>query len=139
MSAVDDFMTQVTASVAVQINSTALVTGTNFFKGYVPTLPNDAVLIVHHPTPGPVRKMGSGTAGIVHHNAVFQVTARSLTHGAAVACMQALVDKMDNFVGTINGHTYLWVTMRSGPVDFGQDENKRFRISATFQMQGSVL
>jgi len=144
MSAVNDFRNKMVAAGLVFDTITdepgiALATSTNVFAGMFPVSPNNAVRVATLPSPGPVRKMGSGVAGIVHYNVMVQVVVRAKGYSVANNMMAAIVTAMDNFVGTIGSTAYKHIVLVMGPFDLGHDENKRFQFSATFQMKGGSV
>lgn len=140
MSAITDFKDKLLAAPVLEFNDgTDLAYGTNLFVGQSPGTPDDAVILTGFPTPGPERKMGALTAGIVYHNVMVQVVVRSKNYTRCQAMCASVVERIDNFTGAIGANTYHHILMRSGWMEFGHDESKRFRMSATFMMRGPVL
>lgn len=83
--------------------------------------------------------MGVGAASVVHYSPTIAVLVRGATYDVCTAKMAAVIAAMDNYVGTIGTTRYLHIGLQYGPIDLGQDENKRFRQSAMFTVRGASV
>jgi hypothetical protein len=109
----------------------------NVFGGTMPPLPNFAIAIYEHTGFRPIRAMGSRRMDVL----TLQIIVRDIDSTVARARAYAIYTALDvdfNLLSPaariINGVQYYAILAKHAPFMMGQDENKRFRWTCSFEV-----
>lgn len=108
---------------------------TTTYKGFLPELPDDALLLSETGGLPPVHAMSGSAGNAVEERPSVQVMRRSPVYNRARAEMNVIVKLLDGFGDrSINGTRYLWIAAKQSPFPLPTDASGRFLQVCNFDI-----